>query len=65
LKAGFTLAGSNRGHEGDASYALRHPQQVVDFPDRAAHEMAVTACGGGTVAAGGCRSARKSGHQFH
>jgi feruloyl esterase len=44
LAAGYAAAGTDTGHAGsavDASFALRHPQKVVDFGFRAVHELAL------------------------
>jgi feruloyl esterase len=43
LGAGFATAGSDTGHEGDSRYAMDHPERVIDFGYRAAHEMTVKA----------------------
>lgn len=43
MHGGFATAAENTGHEGGSSYALDHPEKIVDFGDRAAHEMTVTA----------------------
>jgi feruloyl esterase len=43
MRGGFATAAENTGHEGGSSYALSHPEKIVDFGDRAAHEMTVTA----------------------
>lgn len=46
LRAGYAAAATNTGHDGsvvDASFALGHPEAVVDFGYRAAHEMTVQA----------------------
>ena len=43
LKSGFATAGTDGGHTGDSSYALSHPEKVIDFGYRAAHEMNVQA----------------------
>jgi feruloyl esterase len=43
IRAGYVTVGSNTGHEGDASYALTHPEKIIDFGYRSAHEMTVTA----------------------
>ena len=43
LKSGFATAGTDTGHTGDSSYALNHPEKVIDFAYRAAHEMNVKA----------------------
>jgi feruloyl esterase len=43
MHGGFATAAENTGHEGGSSYALSHPEKIVDFGDRAAHEMTVTA----------------------
>ena len=43
---GYATAGTDTGHRGaatDASWALGHPEKVVDFGYRAIHEMTVTA----------------------
>jgi Tannase and feruloyl esterase len=44
IKLGYATAGSDTGHTGnDASWALGHPEKVVDFGWRAIHEMTVKA----------------------
>lgn len=46
LRAGYAVASTNRGHDGgrhDASFGLGHPEKVIDFGYRAAHEMTVKA----------------------
>ena len=46
LKRGYAVAGSDTGHRGpgiDASFAMGHPEKVVDFIYRATHEMTVAA----------------------
>jgi feruloyl esterase len=43
LKAGYATAGSDTGHEGDSTYALTQPERVIDFGDRAGHEVPVKA----------------------
>jgi feruloyl esterase len=43
MHGGFATAAENTGHEGGSSYALAHPEKIIDFGDRAAHEMTVTA----------------------
>jgi feruloyl esterase len=43
MQGGSATAAENTGHEGGSSYALNHPEKIVDFGDRAAHEMTVTA----------------------
>jgi Tannase and feruloyl esterase len=40
---GFATAAENTGHENGSSYALDHPEKIIDFGDRAAHEMTLTA----------------------
>lgn len=41
LRAGYATAMTDTGHEGgSASFALDHPEKVVDFGYRAVHEMA-------------------------
>lgn len=42
LRLGYATAGSDAGHKGeatDASWALGHPEKVIDFGYRAVHEM--------------------------
>jgi feruloyl esterase len=39
LKDGYATAGSDTGHTGDSRYALDHPEKVIDFSYRAAHEV--------------------------
>lgn len=44
LRRGYAVAGSDTGHEGggaDVSFAVGHPEKLVDFAWRAAHEMTV------------------------
>jgi feruloyl esterase len=44
VKLGYATAGTDTGHTGnDASWALGHPEKVVDFGWRAIHEMTVKA----------------------
>jgi Tannase and feruloyl esterase len=46
LKSGYATASTDTGHEGsqgDARWALGHPELVTDFAYRAIHEMTVTA----------------------
>ncbi len=43
MHGGFATAAENTGHEGGSGYALSHPEKIIDFGDRAAHEMTVTA----------------------
>jgi feruloyl esterase len=44
LTLGYAVASTDTGHEGkgdDSSYALGHPEKVIDFGYRAVHEMVV------------------------
>ena len=44
LKEGYAVASNDTGHKGagaDGSFALGHPQKLVDFGSRAVHEMVV------------------------
>ena len=44
LRRGYAAASTDTGHEGsggDASFALSHPEKVIDFGYRAVHEMTV------------------------
>jgi feruloyl esterase len=44
LRNGYATAGTDTGHEGpvpDASFALGHPEKVIDFGYRSEHETAV------------------------
>jgi len=42
LQRGYATAMTDTGHQGNcAAFALGHPEKVVDFGDRAVHEMAV------------------------
>ncbi len=44
LRRGYAAASTDTGHEGsggDASFALGHPEKVIDFGYRAVHEMTV------------------------
>ena len=44
LTLGYAVASTDTGHEGkgdDGSYALGHPEKIIDFEYRAVHEMVV------------------------
>ena len=44
LTLGYAVASTDTGHEGkgdDGSYALGHPEKIIDFGYRAIHEMVV------------------------
>jgi len=44
IKLGYATAGTDTGHKGsDASWALGHPEKVIDFGWRAIHEMTLQA----------------------
>jgi len=44
VKRGYATAGTDTGHSGgDATWALGHPEKVIDFGYRGVHEMTVTA----------------------
>lgn len=46
LQRGYATASTDTGHEGgagDASFALGHPEKVIDFGYRAFHETTVKA----------------------
>ena len=44
VKLGYATAGTDTGHKGsDASWALGHPEKVIDFGWRAIHEMTLQA----------------------
>jgi feruloyl esterase len=44
IKLGYATAGTDTGHKGsDASWALGHPEKIVDFGWRSIHEMTVQA----------------------
>jgi feruloyl esterase len=44
VKAGFAVASTDTGHEGSsASFALGHPEKLIDFAYRSEHEMTVKA----------------------
>ena len=46
LTGGYATASTDTGHEGsdsDASFALEHPEKVIDYGYRAVHEMTVQA----------------------
>lgn len=46
LSRGYATASTNTGHDGgpgDASFALGHPEKVIDFGYRAVHEMTLKA----------------------
>src|SRR5205807_6208398 len=43
-KAGYASASTDTGHQGNtAAFAIGHPEKVIDFADRAVHEMTVQA----------------------
>jgi feruloyl esterase len=44
LRQGYATASTNTGHDGtggDASFAAGHPEKLIDFAERAVHEMTV------------------------
>jgi feruloyl esterase len=41
FKQGYAVAGNDTGHRGGGQFALDHPEKLVDFAYRAAHETAV------------------------
>lgn len=44
LAKGYAVAGSNAGHDtADGSFAIHHPQKLIDWGNRAIHEMTVKA----------------------
>ena len=43
LKEGFATAANDTGHQGDSTYAISHPEKVIDWGYRAFHEMTVQA----------------------
>jgi feruloyl esterase len=44
VTAGYASASTDTGHQGDtASFALGHPEKVIDFADRAVHDMTMRA----------------------
>jgi feruloyl esterase len=46
LARGYAVTSTNTGHysaEGDGSFALGHPEKLIDFGYRAVHEMTVKA----------------------
>jgi feruloyl esterase len=44
VRDGYASASTDTGHQGNtASFALGHPEKVIDFADRAVHEMTVQA----------------------
>jgi feruloyl esterase len=44
VSAGYASASTDTGHQGNtATFALGHPEKVIDFADRAVHEMTVQA----------------------
>ncbi len=48
VKRGYASAGTDTGHSGsgiDASWAIGHPEKVVDFGNRGIHEMTLNARG--------------------
>ena len=62
LRRGYAAASTDTGHTGnggDASFALGHPEKLIDFGYRAVHEMTVTAMVGGNlkgIRPPGCRA---------
>ena len=43
LARGYAVSSTDTGHEGgSASFALGHPEKLIDFGWRAVHEMTVT-----------------------
>ncbi len=46
LRRGYATAGTDTGHTGSGgSFALGHPEKLIDFGHRAVHEMTLMACG--------------------
>src|SRR5262249_28459029 len=44
LRAGYAAAATDTGHQGNsASFAMGHPEKIVDFGYRSVHEMTVKA----------------------
>ncbi len=43
LRTGYAAVASDGGRQGDASYILRQPEQLINFNYRATHEMTVAA----------------------
>jgi len=43
LRRGYATSSTDLGHTGGASFALGHPQKVIDFAYRATHDMTVKA----------------------
>jgi feruloyl esterase len=44
LARGYAVSSTDTGHEGaSASFALGHPEELIDFGWRAVHEMTATA----------------------
>ena len=43
LRKGFAVAVTDTGRKGDSRYAVDHPEQIIDFGERAVHEMTVKA----------------------
>ena len=43
LRQGFAVAVTDTGRKGDSRYAVDHPEQIIDFGERAVHEMTVKA----------------------
>src|SRR5579863_10047510 len=44
VRDGYATASTDTGHEGNtAAFALGHPEKVIDFADRAVHDMTVQA----------------------
>ena len=46
LRRGYAVTGTDTGHEGaTASFALRHPEKLIDYAYRSEHDMTVVAKG--------------------
>jgi feruloyl esterase len=43
LRQGFAVAVTDNGRKGDSRYAVDHPEQIIDFGERAVREMTVKA----------------------
>ncbi len=43
MQGGFAVAGNNTGHDGGASLMMNQPEKIIDYGERAAHEMTLKA----------------------
>ena len=43
MRGGYAVAGNNTGHDGGAGLMMDRPEKILDFGERAGHEMTVKA----------------------